>query len=293
MRRNIIISAIVLLLGVSSCSKVKRPLSETDAYRMYVETLDSFANAVPVIGNDSVSIWASTHVHRMAADIRENQYELPELMARVARMQDYAAYGMSYVSASIGTYADGKACADALSIISRSDSLFSAIGSEGFNNQNRLMDYSFTSYYHMQLFLHLLDLILPKEHRTLIYDDSNFGFSLKCINSIKNMQMARLYTDQELMRLIVAVENVAFFNTVSPLTMAFASSQRMFEHNRGVIQKTADFFDHYAGQVFDSPATSEVLQMTDSQYAEFFSKSMAYRCLLLRIASTEVTLMKK
>ena len=70
--------------------------------RDYVNALDSFALAMPILGSDTESTWAADTVHMMTQRVREEQRSFLENMADVYKIHSYIAYGMSYFNAIIG-----------------------------------------------------------------------------------------------------------------------------------------------------------------------------------------------
>ena len=61
----------------------------------YVNALDSFALAMPIVGGDAESTWAADTVHVMAKRVKEGQRAFLESMSEIYQMQNYIAYGMS------------------------------------------------------------------------------------------------------------------------------------------------------------------------------------------------------
>lgn len=262
--------------------------SEINLYKEYAEAFDEFAKVMPVIGGDSVSTWAADTVHLMAKELRKGNYSQPETMARIAQMQDYTAYGLSYVSAIMAGSMDPSVSKELLGSIGVSDSIFRKIHKDNYSNPNKVIELSYNSYYHLQIFLHLLNIIKP-DHK-MVYDDSNFQFSTRCLTAIKRLQGTHLYTDQELYRVSSVIENVVFFNCICPMAVAFSTSQNEFSRNREKLQQVAEFFDHYATPLFNSDATA-ILQMTDKEYLTFLKKSIEYRTDIIRTIADEVSKM--
>ena len=71
-----------------------------------VYALDSFAQAMPIVGGDTESSWAADTVHVIAKRVKEGQRAFLESMSEIYQMQNYIAYGMSYRIATIGLALD-------------------------------------------------------------------------------------------------------------------------------------------------------------------------------------------
>jgi len=72
----------------------------------YVNALESFAKAMPIVGGDAESTWAADTIHVMAKRVKEGQRAFLESMSEIYQMQNYIAYGMSYRIATIGLALD-------------------------------------------------------------------------------------------------------------------------------------------------------------------------------------------
>ena len=60
----------------------------------YVNAIDSFALAMPIVGNDTESTWAADTVHTMTQRVREGQQSFLKNMVDIYQMHSYIAYGM-------------------------------------------------------------------------------------------------------------------------------------------------------------------------------------------------------
>ena len=122
--------------------------------RDYVNALDSFAQAMPIVGGDTESTWAADTVHVMAKRVKEGKRSFLESMNDIYQMQNYIAYGMSYRIAMIGLALDtSKLCNYVLSnMLASSDSLNQAIIADDYKSVKTWNVIRFESILNMQLF---------------------------------------------------------------------------------------------------------------------------------------------
>ena len=120
----------------------------------YVNALDSFALAMPIVGGDTESTWAADTVHVMAKRVKEGKRSFLESMSEMYQMQNYIAYGMSYSNAVIGLPNDTtKLCNYVLrDLLASSDSLHQAIIADNYKSIKEWNVIRFESILNMQLF---------------------------------------------------------------------------------------------------------------------------------------------
>ena len=120
----------------------------------YLNALDSFALAMPIIGGDTESTWAADTVHVMAKRVKEGQRSFLESMADIYLMQSYIAYGISYFNAVVGLPHDTqKLCSYVLKdMLASSDSLNQTIIADDYKSVKTWNVIRFESILNMQLF---------------------------------------------------------------------------------------------------------------------------------------------
>lgn len=165
-KKNWIIIILYLLNIVSiAYSNIQQPIeklgwqtlsvfAQNSVVQDYVNALDSFALAMPIVGGDTESTWAADTVHTMAQDVREQQRSFLENMADIYQMHSYIAYGMSYRIATIELALDtSKLCNYVLSnMLASSDSLHQAIIADDYKSVKTWNVIRFESILNMQLF---------------------------------------------------------------------------------------------------------------------------------------------
>ena len=120
----------------------------------YVNALDSFALAMPIVGGDTESTWAADTIHTMAQEVREKQHPFLENMADIYQIHNYIAYGMSYFNAIIGLPHDTtKLCNFVLKdMLASSDFLHQTIIADDYKNNKTWNVLRFESILNMQIF---------------------------------------------------------------------------------------------------------------------------------------------
>lgn len=297
MKKLIFISLHILFM-LCSCT-AQNPNSATMAedkelIKTYVNALDSFAMAMPIIGGDTESYWAADTVHCMAKDILAGNYDYQKSMTKIYQIQDYIAYGMTYFSAIVSVYREPELANFALSMIQTSDSLYSVIENEDYQKLSSIMEYGCLSLFNMQLFAHFQNSLNKANNEKPIFNEDAFGASLQSLEIMTALNEKFTYTDNDLKKISATLENADFFKAIFPLTQRFATSEEEFNIHLNLILEAARFFDEYANPIRRAyRAGEEVKPMSDEQYKDYFKKATMYKVAILRMTTDEIKKMKR
>lgn len=259
--------------------------------RDYVNALDSFALAMPIIGGDTESTWAADTVHVMAKRVKEGQRAFLESMADIYLMQSYIAYGMSYLNAIIGLPHDTtKLCNYVLKdILASSDSLHQAIIADDYKSVKTWNVIRFESILNMQLFYTLNGMNCQPQ-----YEDRDLNYSVLCQMALDSITCKGQLTDKELFQASCFLESTAFFKVIVPLIILFDSSTGFVEKNEAYITEAAHYFDAKANPVFSLAYDGKEMQfLSDKEFEDYLVKATRYKAGLLRIATQEMLAMKE
>lgn len=259
--------------------------------RDYVNALDSFALAMPIIGGDTESTWAADTVHVMAKRVKEGQRAFLESMADIYLMQSYIAYGMSYLNAIIGLPHDTtKLCIYVLKdILASSDSLHQAIIADDYKSVKTWNVIRFESILNMQLFYTLNGMNCQPQ-----YEDRDLNYSVLCQMALDSITCKGQLTDKELFQASCFLESTAFFKVIVPLIILFDSSTGFVEKNEAYITEAAHYFDAKANPVFSLAYDGKEMQfLSDKEFEDYLVNVTRYKAGLLRIATQEMLAMKE
>lgn len=257
----------------------------------YVNALDSFALAMPIIGGDTESTWAADTVHVMAKRVKEGQRAFLESMADIYLMQSYIAYGMSYFNAIIGLPHDTtKLCNYVLKdILASSDSLHQAIIADDYKSVKTWNVIRFESILNMQLF-YTLNGMNCQPH----YEDRDLNYSVLCQMALDSITCKGQLTDKELFQASCFLESTAFFKVIVPLIILFDSSSGFVEKHKDYITEAAHYFDAKANPVFSLAYDGKDMPfLNDKEFEDYLVMATRYKASLLRIATQEMLAMKE
>ncbi len=256
-----------------------------------VNALDSFAQAMPIVGGDTESMWAADTVHTMAQRVREWQQSFMKNMADIYQMQSYISYGMAYFNAIIGLPHDTtKLCNFVLKdMLASSDSLHQTIIADEYKNFKTWNVLRFESILNMQLFNTLNGM-----NNQPTYTDPDLGYSVKCEMIIDSLINKGQLTDKEIFQASCFLESTSFFKMIVPLILLFDGSSGFVVKNKDYITEAALYFDARANLVFDYYYDGKEMQyLTDKEFEDYMLKATRYKADLLRIATKELLAMKE
>lgn len=257
----------------------------------YINTLDSFTLAMPIIGNDTESIWAADTVHTMVQHVRERQQSFLKNMADIYHMHSYIAYGMSYFNAIIGLPSDTtKLCNYVLKdMMASSDSLHQEIVADDYKNIKTWNVLRFESILNMQLFNTVNGMINQPT-----YTDPDLGYSVRCEMIIDSLINKGQLTDMEIFQASSLLESSSFFKMIVPLIILFDGNSGLLAKNKDYITEAALYFDAKANPIFDYYYDGKEMQhLSDKDFEEYMLKATRYKADLLRIATRELLAMKE
>ena len=257
----------------------------------YVNSLDSFAQAMPIISGDTESTWAADTIHVMAKRVKEGQRSFFENMANIYQMQNYIAYGLSYLNAIIGLPHDTtKRCNYVLrDMLYSSDSLNQAIIADDYKSVKIWNVIRFESILNMQLFYTLNGMNSQPQ-----YEDRDLNYSVLCQMALDSITSKRVLMDKELFQASCFLESTAFFKMIVPLIILFDGSAGFVEKHKDYITEAAHYFDAKANPVFSLAYDGKEMQfLSDKEFEEYMLKATRYKAGLLRIATQEMLAMKK
>lgn len=258
--------------------------------RDYVNALDSFAQAMPIVGGDTESMWAADTVHTMARQVREGQRSFLENMVDIYQMHSYIAYGLSYFNATIGLSHDTtKLCNFVLKdMLASADSLHQAIIADDYKNIKTWNVLRFESILNMQIFNTLNGM-----NNQPTYTDSDLGYSVRCELIIDSLINRRQLTDKEIYQVSCFLESSSFFKMIVPLIILFDGSSGLVTKNKDYITEVAHYFDARTNSVFDFYHVSKEIQyLSDKDFEEYMLKATRYKADLLRIATRGILSLK-
>lgn len=256
-----------------------------------VYALDSFAQAMPIVGGDTESSWAADTVHVIAKRVKEGQRAFLESMSEIYQMQNYIAYGMSYRIATIGLAHDtSRLCNYVLSdMLAGSDSLHQAIIADDYKSVKTWNVIRFESILNMQLFYTLNGMNSQPQ-----YEDRDLNYSVLCQMALDSITCKGQLTDKELFQASCFLESTAFFKMIVPLIILFDSSSGFVEKHKNYITEAAHYFDAKANPVFSLAYDGKEMQfLSDKEFEDYLVKATRYKAGLLRIATQEMLAMKE
>ena len=257
----------------------------------YVNALDSFALAMPIIGGDTESTWAADTVHVMAKRVKEGQRSFLESMADIYLMQSYIAYGISYFNAVVGLPHDTqKLCSYVLKdMLASSDSLNQAIIADDYKSIKTWNIIRFESILNMQLFYTLNGMNCQPQ-----YEDRDLNYSVLCQMALDSITCKGQLTDKELFQASCFLESTAFFKVIVPLIILFDSSSGFVEKHKDYITEAAHYFDAKANPVFSlAYDVKDMPFLNDKEFEDYLVMATRYKASLLRIATQEMLAMKE
>ena len=257
----------------------------------YVNSLDSFAQAMPIIGGDTESTWAADTEHVMAKRVKEGQRAFLESMSEIYQMQNYIAYGMSYRIATIGFAHDTSKLSNYVlrNMLASSDSLHQAIIADDYKSIKTWNIIRFESILNMQLFYTLNGMNSRPQ-----YEDRDLNYSVLCQMALDSITCKGQLTDKELFQASCFLESTAFFKMIVPLIILFDSSSGFVEKHKDYITEAAHYFDAKANPVFSLAYDGKEMQfLSDKEFEDYLVKATRYKAGLLRIATQEMLAMKE
>lgn len=256
----------------------------------YVNALESFAQAMPIVGGDTESSWAADTVHVMAKRVKVEQRSFLENMANIYQMQNYIAYGMSYFNAIVGLPHDSiKLCNYVLNnMLAGSDSLHQAIIADDYKSVKTWNVIRFESILNMQLFYTLNGMNSQPQ-----YEDRDLNYSVLCQMALDSITCKGQLTDKELFQASCLVESTAFFKMIVPLIILFDGSMGFVEKHKDYVTEAAHYFDAKANPVFSLAYDGKEMPfLSDKEFEDYLIKATRYKAGLLEIATKEMQRMR-
>lgn len=257
----------------------------------FVNAIDSFAMAMPIIGGDTESDWAADTVHYMAQQVRESDKPYIDKLADIYLMYDYIAYGFSYFNAIIGVNGENSdMCKYTLwQMLPVSDSLYHSFISDEQKKVNNLAKFSFQSTHHMQLFYSLV-----AANNNFSYKDPDLVFSLQCAYVVDSLNKVPEIDETDIFKIYCFLESSAFFKMIFPLMRLFDNPSGLSTENNSLIMEAANYFDEKTVPVFNFINQGKKISLPDDKdFEEYMIKATNYKIALLRLTTQEMLSQKK
>ncbi len=268
--------------------------TKADLMREYVVALDSFALAIPIIGNDTEADWASDKVHKMAQEVLGENCGYDEMLAKTCLMQSYVAYGMSYYSAILCNTYDTNMAHYVMATINRADSLYVALGQEQFDNLDLQCAMQFGSLMDLQMLQVMQNTVLEKQGEKAVFDKEAFGISQKIHKMVETLMADNQYSEDDIARFATILEGSAFFMTIAPYSNAFATSAQTVDRNKSAITAMANFFDEQSAPLKKAMEEHKTITpISDDDFISYLNTSIKYKSLLLNILTQEIRALQK
>lgn len=252
----------------------------------YVNALDSFALAMPIIGGDTESEWAADTAHAMAEHVRTKSQSFSKNMADIYQMQCYIAYGMSYFNAILGIYGDlsDLSTYTLRQLLPLCDSLHQSFVAKGCKDVKLLSWLKFTSIQNMQLF-HTLNTM----NNGGAFNERDFYYCSECEMYLDSISCMQRFSEKEYYKLSCFLESCAFFKMIIPIMRMLDGSSGLAKKNEPLIMEAAYFFDEATIPVYDILNKKEGTKiLNDKEFEEYMLKATKYKIALLRIATQEM-----
>lgn len=266
------------------------PSAQNEIVQNYVSALDSFAQAMPIVGNDSESIWAADTVHIMAQRVKNGRNSFLRNMADIYQMQNFIGYGMAYFNAIVGAANDSSGlCNYTLHrILAVGDSLHRGVIADGFKNMNKWNHLQFESILNMSLF-HKLSLMnfYPQN------EDNDFAYCAWNVIVMDSINKNRIFTDKEMFQVASIIESVSFFKMIVPLITMLDGTSGLAEKKKDYVVEVALYFDSKSMPVYACLYDGKKPKLLgDKEFEAYMLKSTRYKTELLRIATQEMLAIK-
>ena len=236
----------------------------------YVNALDSFASAMPIIGGDTESEWAADTVHAMAERVRAKSQSFSNNMADIYQMQCYIAYGMSYFNAILGIHGDlsDLSTYTLRQMIPLCDSLHQSFVAKGCKDVKLLSRLKFTSIQDMQLF-HTLNTMNTRGS----FNEQEFYYCSECERCMDSISCMQRFSDKDYFKMSCFLESCAFFKMIIPIMRMLDGSSGLAKKNESLIMETACFFDEATIPVYDILNKKEGTKILNDKEFEEYLKS--------------------
>jgi hypothetical protein len=244
----------------------------------YVDALDEFAQMMPKFGQDTEAQWAADTVHTMAIALRHDQYPFHKSIATISQMQNYAAYGMTYFNATIGTYKEPTLARYALNIITQSDSLYKSLKEVDFLDVRKLALFNATSVYNMQLFNTLNRINNDRDYNREIF------LSIYSIAALDSISQIKEYSDKEIYKISSVLESFSYFQMVCPLLALLSGTQEKYDSNIDVITDAAKHIDSQSTLIFGAIDERKKIEvMSDSDFESWMITTSQHKVKLMKL----------
>ena len=244
----------------------------------YVDALDEFVQMMPKFGQDTEAQWAADTVHTMAIALRHDQYPFHKSIATISQMQNYAAYGMTYFNATIGTYKEPTLARYALNIITQSDSLYKSLKEVDFLDVRKLALFNATSVYNMQLFNTLNRINNDRDYNREIF------LSIYSIAALDSISQIKEYSDKEIYKISSVLESFSYFQMVCPLLALLSGTQEKYDSNIDVITDAAKHIDSQSTLIFGAiDELKKIEVMSDSDFESWMITTSQHKVKLMKL----------
>lgn len=257
--------------------------AQNEIVQNYVSALDSFAQAMPIVGNDSESIWAADTVHIMAQRVKNGRNSFLRNMADIYHMQNFIGYGMAYFNALIGFANDSSGLCDYTlhRILAVGDSLHRGVVADGFKSIRKWNHLQLESLMNMCLFCKLYIMNLYPE-----YDDEDFRYCAWHVMAMDTINKQGKFTDKEIFQMSSIIESVSFFKMIVPLITMLDGTSGIAEKKKDYVIEVAHYFDSKSFPVYGCfNGGIKPTLYSDKEFEAYMLKSTKYKIGLLRIAT--------
>lgn len=266
------------------------PSAQNEIVQNYVSALDSFAQAMPIVGNDSESIWAADTVHIMAQRVKKGKNSFLRNMADIYHMQNFIGYGMAYFNALIGFANDSSGLCDYTlhRILAVGDSLHRGVVADGFKNMNKWNHLQLESVLNMGLFHKLYLMNCYPDIK-----DDDFAYCAWNVMVMDSINKKRIFTDKEMFQVSAIIESVSFFKMIVPLITMLDGTSGIAEKKKNYVIEVAHYFDSNSMPVYTYLNDGKKPKLLgDKEFEAYMLKSTRYKTELLRIVTQEMLAFK-
>lgn len=245
--------SLLLIVGATSCAQEQKnseinqlvsPESVKFIAAEYGNALTEYAKAMPIMGQDTESVWAAQMVDSLNNELQNNECCYVEALARLAMMETYATYGLGYqvyiyassysrasmlgVEQGNGAKIDPEDVDASLRVIHTHDSIYHLIENSGFTDAQRLFELMYSTDYQKLQFAKFRDIMLSEER----FDISGQESSMEELELLNTLYADKKWNETDLFRLGTMIEATPYFFCTASYYYAYASTPEAVQRAR-------------------------------------------------------------
>lgn len=276
---------LILLMSLAGCAgsgaagKPHGDCAYREEFLSYADALNEYAKVMPVIGQDTEALWASSEVQAMRDSIAEGALSVRESLAMIYRMQTMAAYGLTYESSVFGLYTDeSENAAYAMHSAAEFNTYYTIERNGGFQRDSSLCLLGDLSFFYSQMFAKLYNALEDKQ----VFSTDAFGSSLPLYGHVCDLVEDGL-EPSDILRVQTVFDGYSFFQAYVPLIQGFCISEETHARQYPVIIDAAHFFDDHYKRMLKAcgRGVNSVQALLEREFEDFVTESLRYRVELL------------